>query len=132
MTGHGGTVTINNIQSNGGAHWVALYYANGDSTWRNVTVRSVEIPSSKAEYTPHPHILYHLSTPTQYSVNSGATTLVQQPDTGGGHVILSVPIEVNLNNGANSITFGSGQSSAFAFPYRRILLSVGRFAPPGF
>ncbi|CAL1704335.1 unnamed protein product [Somion occarium] len=81
--GNGGTVTINNVQSNGGAHWVALYYANGDSTWRNVTV----------------------------SVNGGSTTLVDQPDTGGGHVILSVPVKLNLNNGANSITFGSGQTS---------------------
>ncbi|CAL1704334.1 unnamed protein product [Somion occarium] len=81
--GNGGTVTINNVQSNGGAHWVALYYANGDSTWRNVTV----------------------------SVNGGSTTLVDQPDTGGGHVILSVPVKLNLNNGANSITFGSGQTN---------------------
>lgn len=38
--------------------------------------------------------------------------LVDQPDTGGGHVIISVPVKVNLNSGANSITFGSGQSSA--------------------
>ncbi len=41
LVGDGGTVTISNVQSNGGAHWVALYYANGDSTWRNVTVRLV-------------------------------------------------------------------------------------------
>ena len=39
--GHGGTVTINNVQGTGGAHWVALYFANGDSTYRNVTVRCV-------------------------------------------------------------------------------------------
>lgn len=39
--GNGGTVTINNVQSNGGNHWVALYFANGDSSYRNVTVRSV-------------------------------------------------------------------------------------------
>jgi len=82
--GDGGTITINNVQGNGGgAHWISLYYANGDSTWRNVTV----------------------------SVNGGSTVLVDQPDTGGGHVILSVPVKVNLNNGANSITFGSKQSN---------------------
>ena len=45
--GHGGTVTLNNVQGTGGTHWVALYFANGDSTYRNVTVRSVPIP-------PHP------------------------------------------------------------------------------
>ncbi|THG99627.1 hypothetical protein EW026_g2739 [Hermanssonia centrifuga] len=81
--GDGGTVTISNVQSNGGAHWVALYYANGDSTWRNVTV----------------------------SVNGGSNVLVDQPNTGGGHVVLSVPVKVNLNSGANSITFGSGQTN---------------------
>ncbi|KAI0797866.1 galactan 1,3-beta-galactosidase [Abortiporus biennis] len=81
--GHGGTVTINNVQGNGGAHWVALYYANGDSTWRNVTV----------------------------SVNGGPSTLVDQPNTGGGHVIISVPVKLTLNNGANQITFGSSQTN---------------------
>ncbi|GJE90871.1 galactan 1,3-beta-galactosidase [Phanerochaete sordida] len=81
--GHGGTVTINNIQSSGGSHWVALYFANGDSTYRNVTV----------------------------SVNGGPTVLVDQPDSGGGGVVISVPVKVNLNNGANSMTFGSGQTN---------------------
>jgi hypothetical protein len=45
------------------------------------------------------------------SVNGGASVLVQQPDTGGGHVTLSVPVKLNLKSGANSITFSSGQSS---------------------
>ncbi|KAI0341845.1 Arabinanase/levansucrase/invertase [Trametopsis cervina] len=82
--GSGGTVTIKNVQSsNGGAHWVALYFANGDSTYRNVTV----------------------------SVNGGSSVLVDQPDTGGGHVVLSVPVKLTLNGGSNSITFGSGQSN---------------------
>lgn len=36
--GHGGSVAIT-VQGSGAAQWVALYYANGDSTWRNVTVR---------------------------------------------------------------------------------------------
>ncbi|THH21295.1 hypothetical protein EW146_g239 [Bondarzewia mesenterica] len=81
--GNGGTVTINNVQGTGAAQWVALYYANGDSTWRNVTV----------------------------SVNGGATVLVDQPDTGGGHVILSVPVKLSLSSGSNNLTFGSGQSN---------------------
>ena len=44
------------------------------------------------------------------SVNSGATVLVDQPNTGGGHVILSAPVKLNLRSGSNSITFGSTQS----------------------
>lgn len=81
--GHGGSVTINNVQGTGSAQWVALYYANGDSTWRNTTV----------------------------SVNGGASVLVDQPNTGGGHVILSVPVKLTLRSGANSIALGSGQSN---------------------
>ncbi|KNZ78141.1 hypothetical protein J132_01666 [Termitomyces sp. J132] len=81
--GNGGSVTINNVQGTGTAQWIALYYANGDSTWRNTTV----------------------------SVNGGALVLVDQPNTGGGHVILSVPVKLNLRSGANSITFSAGQSN---------------------
>lgn len=39
--------------------------------------------------------------------------LVDQPDTGGGNVILSVPVKLTLKSGANSLTFGAGQSSKF-------------------
>ncbi|KAI0705850.1 glycosyl hydrolase [Cytidiella melzeri] len=81
--GHGGSVTLNNVHGTGGSHWIALYFANGDSTYRNVTV----------------------------SVNGGPSVLVDQPDSGGGQVVISVPVKVNLNNGANSITFGAGQSN---------------------
>ena len=45
------------------------------------------------------------------SVNGGSYVWVEQPDTGGGHVILSVPVQLYLNSGSNSITFGAGQSS---------------------
>lgn len=45
------------------------------------------------------------------SVNGGPSTLVDQPNTGGGHVIISVPVKLTLNNGANQITFGSSQTS---------------------
>ncbi|KAL5495549.1 hypothetical protein ACEPAI_1012 [Sanghuangporus weigelae] len=81
--GNGGSVTINNVQGNGQEQWIALYYANGDSTWRNTTV----------------------------SVNGGPGTIVDQLDTGGGNVILSVPVKLTLNSGANSLTFSAGQSN---------------------
>ncbi|KAH7929371.1 glycoside hydrolase family 43 protein [Leucogyrophana mollusca] len=81
--GEGGTVTLNNVQGNGRGQWVSLYFANGDSTWRNTTV----------------------------SVNGGPTVLVDQPNTGGGLVILSVPVKLNLRPGANSITFAVNQTT---------------------
>ncbi|KAF8665150.1 hypothetical protein AX16_000615 [Volvariella volvacea WC 439] len=81
--GHGGSVTINNVQGAGRDQWVALYYANGDSTWRNTTV----------------------------SVNGGASVIVDQPSSGGGHVVLSVPVKLNLRSGANSLTFSANQNS---------------------
>ncbi|RDB28978.1 hypothetical protein Hypma_015121 [Hypsizygus marmoreus] len=91
--GNGGSITINNVQGTGAAQWVALYYANGDSTWRNTTV----------------------------SVNGGSQVLVDQPNTGGGHVILSVPVKLTLRSGANSLTFGSGQSN-YAADLDRIIV----------
>jgi hypothetical protein len=39
---------------------------------------------------------------------------VDQPDTGNGLVTLSVPVKLTLKSGANSLTFGSGQSSEWA------------------
>ncbi|KAF4572546.1 hypothetical protein EYR40_004380 [Pleurotus pulmonarius] len=81
--GNGGSITINNVQGIGANQWVALYYANGDSSWRNTTV----------------------------SVNGGAAVSVDQPNTGGGNVLLSVPVKLNLRSGANSITFSAGQSN---------------------
>ncbi|KAF8203725.1 Arabinanase/levansucrase/invertase [Pholiota molesta] len=81
--GHGGSLTINNVQGIGSNQWVSLYFANGDSDWRNTTV----------------------------SVNGGASVLVDQPNTGGGHVVLSVPIQLNLRSGANSITFSADQAN---------------------
>ena len=47
----------------------------------------------------------------EYSVNGGPSTVIDQPDSGGGNVVISVPVKVNFNSGANSITFASGQSS---------------------
>ncbi|KAF9473188.1 galactan 1,3-beta-galactosidase [Pholiota conissans] len=81
--GHGGSLTINNVQGIGANQWVSLYFANGDSAWRNTTV----------------------------SVNGGASVLVDQPNTGGGHVLLSVPVQLNLRSGANSVTFSSNQAN---------------------
>lgn len=43
------------------------------------------------------------------SVNGGPFVVVDQPNTGGGHVILSVPVKLNLRSGANSITFSANQ-----------------------
>jgi len=80
--GNGGSVTIT-VQGIGAKQWVSLYYANGDATFRNTTV----------------------------SVNGGASVLVDQPNTGGGHVILSVPVQLTLKSGTNTITFGAGQTN---------------------
>ncbi|KAJ6519335.1 galactan 1,3-beta-galactosidase [Mycena sanguinolenta] len=90
--GDGGSVTIT-VQGIGAAQWVSLYYANGDSTWRNTTV----------------------------SVNGGASVLVDQPNTGGGHVVLSVPVKLNLKAGTNTITFGAGQTN-FAADLDKIIV----------
>ena len=45
------------------------------------------------------------------SVNGGSSVVVDQPNTGGGHVVFSVPVQVHLNEGSNNVTFGAGQSS---------------------
>lgn len=44
-------------------------------------------------------------------MNGGTAVVVQQPNTGGGLVLLSVPVKLNLINGLNSITFSAGQTS---------------------
>ncbi|KAH9854104.1 galactan 1,3-beta-galactosidase [Lenzites betulinus] len=80
--GNGGTVTIT-VQGRGTAQWVALYIANGDSSWRNTTI----------------------------SVNGGASVNLDQPNTGGGGVVLSIPVQLNLRSGSNTITFSAGQSN---------------------
>ena len=48
-----------------------------------------------------------------HSVNGGSPVSVDQPSTGGGHVILSVPVKLSLNSGSNTITFGAGQASEY-------------------
>ena len=45
------------------------------------------------------------------SVNGGTPVWVDQPSTGGGHVIISVPVQLHLNSGSNNITFSAGQTS---------------------
>ena len=37
--GNGGSLTISNVQGNGRGQWVSLYIANGDSSFRNTTIR---------------------------------------------------------------------------------------------
>ncbi|PPQ64764.1 LOW QUALITY PROTEIN: hypothetical protein CVT26_002708 [Gymnopilus dilepis] len=80
--GKGGSVSIT-VQGTGVAQWVSLYYANGDSAWRNTTV----------------------------SVNGGSNILVDQPNTGGGHVILSVPVKLTLRSGSNTLVFSANQNT---------------------
>ncbi|KAH6916781.1 galactan 1,3-beta-galactosidase [Coprinopsis sp. MPI-PUGE-AT-0042] len=81
--GKAGSVTFNNVEGQGKDQWVALYYSNADSTWRNSTV----------------------------SVNGGSSVLVQQPNTGGSTVILSAMVKVNLRSGGNTITIGANQGT---------------------
>jgi hypothetical protein len=50
------------------------------------------------------------------SVNGGPLILVDQPNTGGGHVVLSAPVQLNLRSGTNSITFSANQNSKFYKP----------------
>lgn len=57
----------------------------------------------------------------QHSVNGGTSTVVDQPNTGGGNVLLSVPVKLNLKDGSNSLTFSAGQSSEFVRSNRRNL-----------
>ncbi|KAE9409341.1 galactan 1,3-beta-galactosidase [Gymnopus androsaceus JB14] len=91
--GNGGTLTMKNIEGIGADQWVALYYANGDSTYRNTTI----------------------------SVNGGANIVVQQPPSGGGQVIQSTPVQLNLKSGANTLVFSADQSN-FAGDLDRIIV----------
>lgn len=45
------------------------------------------------------------------SVNGGPSVLVDQPNTGGGHVILSIPVKLTLRNGPNALLFSANQKS---------------------
>jgi len=81
--GNGGMLTLNNVQGNGAGQWVSLYAANGDATWRTMTI----------------------------SVNGGAAITVQQPDTGSASITLSVPVKLSLKSGANTLVFAAGQTN---------------------
>ncbi|KAI5830107.1 glycoside hydrolase family 43 and carbohydrate-binding module family 35 protein [Schizophyllum commune Tattone D] len=82
--GKGGTVTFENVEGTGKPQWVSIYYANGDSSYRTVSV----------------------------SVNGGDPVSVDQPDSGGSSVILSVPVQLTLKSGSNTLTFGDQDSYA--------------------
>lgn len=45
------------------------------------------------------------------SLNGGSAVVVDQPDTGGGNVLLSVPVKLALRSGSNSITLAANQNS---------------------
>lgn len=82
--GNGGSVTIHNIAGSGKEHWVSLYYANPDWSWREITV----------------------------SANGGPMQTIEQPDTQNPGAFLSVPVKVELRNASdNYITFGHNQTS---------------------
>ncbi|KIY69600.1 carbohydrate-binding module family 35 protein [Cylindrobasidium torrendii FP15055 ss-10] len=80
--GNGGTLSLT-VQGTAGDHWIAIYHANGDGSWRNTTL----------------------------SVNGGSSVSIDQPDTGSGHVVLSVPVKVTLKAGSNTLLFSSGQTN---------------------
>lgn len=79
--GNGGTLTMT-IDGIGAEQWVSLYYANADSSWRNTTI----------------------------SVNGGSNVVVGQANTGGVHAILSVPVQLYLEPGSNTIVIGANQT----------------------
>ena len=58
-----------------------------------------------------------LTLPVATSVNGGSSIVLDQPSTGGGNVVLSIPVQLNLRSGSNAITFSAGQSST-CFPSR--------------
>lgn len=76
---------------------MSLYYANGDSGYRNITVRCVL------------YLALDRTVLTVLSVNGGSNTLVDEPDSKS--VVLSVPVKLTLNNGANTLTFGATQTN---------------------
>lgn len=47
--------------------------------------------------------------------------MVQQPPSGGGQVIQSTPVQLNLKSGANTIEFSAGQSN-FAADLDKIIV----------
>ena len=59
-------------------------------------------------------------------MNGGPTVLVDQPDTGGGSVVLSIPVKLNLAQGSNSLTFSIDQTSKPAFTWATKFLIFDR------
>lgn len=125
--GHGGSVTINNVQGIGGNQWVSLYYANGKFTTKvkqlktsiakNLCNAVQRIPPGAT--LPLGLLITSLSdteTHLPCSANGGPSILVDQPNTGGAQTVISVPVLLNLRSGANSITIGASQSSKIFVP----------------
>jgi hypothetical protein len=46
-----------------------------------------------------------------YSVNGGTAVPFQAPPSGGGHVVLSIPVKLTLKSGANTLRLGSSGTS---------------------
>ncbi|KAF5338414.1 hypothetical protein D9758_012213 [Tetrapyrgos nigripes] len=89
--GNGGSVTINNVQG-----------AGRDQVGEKFT--TILCPSLNDSLSVGSAVL-------RKRVNGGGSVLVDQPNTGNGQTVLSVPVKLNLSNGANSITFSAGQSN---------------------
>jgi len=81
------------IDGIGAEQWVSLYYANADGSWRNTTV----------------------------SVNGASAVVVDQPNTGGVHDILGVPVQLYLEQGPNTIVIGADQSNYAGDMYQVIV-----------
>ena len=45
-------------------------------------------------------------------MNGGSPIVLDQPNTGSGRTVLSVPVFLNLRSGSNSIMFSANQNSA--------------------
>lgn len=61
-------------------------------------------------------LVYNIQSLTLFlSVNGGSPVTIDQPNTGGGHVVLSVPVKLNLRSGSNTISFSANQSSRHSF-----------------
>lgn len=114
-------MTINNVQGIGADQWISLYYANGQSQqmivqWCLMSVLSrLELEEHNDQVGLSISFKVIRTCPQRpSSANGGAAVRVDQPNTGGSYVVLSVPVKLYLRSGANSLTIAAGQSSEFS------------------
>lgn len=87
---------------------------NGFLSTTQMAIRHGETPALGA-FCASNQFFETLTCSHEHSVNGGTSVLVDQPNTGGGHVLLSVPVKLTLKSGANTITVGASQSSESSF-----------------